>query len=104
MRVVIAGGTGFLGRALADSLKSDGHDVSVPPRGSTAMVDGAGAVVNLSGESIAGRRSSAAQKQRILHSRVHATRGLVDAILAAKKAPSVFVSGSLSATTVRSAT
>jgi uncharacterized protein (TIGR01777 family) len=94
MKVVIAGGTGFLGRALAARLESDGHDVVVPARGSTRDVDGADAVVNLSGESIAGKRWSAAQKQRILDSRIQITRGLVDAILAARKRPAVFVSGS----------
>jgi uncharacterized protein (TIGR01777 family) len=94
MRVVIAGGTGFLGHALAASLNADGHDVVVPPRGSTSAVDGADAVVNLSGESIAGKRWTAAQKQKSLESRIQITRGLVDAMLAAKKPPAVFVSGS----------
>ena len=48
-----------------------------------AEIDGADAVVNLAGESIAAKRWSAAQKQRILDSRVHATRSLVEAIAAA---------------------
>lgn len=114
MRIVIAGGTGFLGRALADSLARDGHAIVVlsrsasraesarsvawTPDGSTgpwsSEIDGADAVVNLAGESIAGKRWSAGQKRRILDSRVLATRSLVAAINQSAKPPAVLVSGS----------
>jgi uncharacterized protein (TIGR01777 family) len=116
MKVVIAGGTGFLGRPLAAALVHDGHEVVVLTRGEArapqtgaravawdpdgsrgswaAQIDGAGAVVNLAGEPIAGKRWSAAQKQRIHDSRVNATRALVAAISAAAAPPPVFVSGS----------
>jgi hypothetical protein len=111
MKVVIAGGTGFLGRPLADRLAAAGHDIIVltrqpsrprfvnwTPNGEagpwSTEVDGAGAVVNLAGESIAARRWSAAHKHRVLESRVAATRSLVAAIARAINPPSVFVSGS----------
>jgi uncharacterized protein (TIGR01777 family) len=120
MRIVIAGGTGFLGRPLAAALATDGHDLVVLTRASTnpapvpraagprtvpwdptgdpgpwaAEIDGAGAVVNLAGEPIAGKRWTATQKQRILDSRVHATHNLAAAIRAAATPPPVFISGS----------
>ena len=59
-----------------------------------ADVDGADAVVNLAGESIAGRRWSAAHKQPILGSRLNATRSLATAIAGASRPPMVLVSGS----------
>ena len=117
MKVILAGGTGFLGRPLAAALASGGHDIVILTRGAPSTfapprarfvtwtpnggtgpwageIEGAGAVVNLAGESIAARRWSEAQKWRILDSRVRATRSLVEAIRAASAPPSVFVSGS----------
>src|SRR5260221_9144279 len=96
MKILIAGGTGFLGRPLAAALAADGHDVVARGRAgvSAADVNGAGAIVNLAGEPIAGKRWTAAQKQRILDSRVLATRSLVTAIQGASAPPPVFVSGS----------
>jgi hypothetical protein len=116
MRVVITGGRGFLGRLLADALTSDGDEVVALTRGSpagrnggpravtwtpdgsvgpwAATLDGAAAVVNLAGESIAGRRWTAAHKDRIRHSRLLATRSVVAAINGAAAPPPVLVSGS----------
>jgi len=115
MKVVIAGGTGFLGRALTDALLADGHEVTILSRGAvpvppgavrvhwdtahagapwTGAIDAADVVVNLAGESIAAHRWSAAQKRRIEDSRVEATRRLASAIQESRTPPSVFVSAS----------
>ncbi len=132
MKIVIAGGSGFLGRPLTAACARDGHDIVVLTRGSNsslqvgstsspqtdragapmartrtvawnpngqlgpwaAEIDGADAVVNLAGESIAGRRWTPAQKARILESRVQATRSLAAAIRASAAPPPVFISGS----------
>ena len=115
MKIVIAGGTGFLGRPLTAALAREGHELVVLTRGSAppatgaravawdpdsgsgpwaAEIDAAGAVVNLAGESIAGKRWTGAQKQRILDSRVLATRSLVAALSGAASPPPVFISGS----------
>jgi len=114
VKIVIAGGTGFLGRPLTKRLVAEGHDVAILSRNPVAEgpsraiawspdgsaggwakeIDGADAVVNLAGESIAGRRWSAAHKREILDSRILATRSLAAAVACASRPPSVFVSGS----------
>ena len=116
MKIVIAGGTGFLGTALADALVADSHEIVVLTRATGARaaprqrrvrwtptgdagewageIDGASVVVNLAGEPIAGRRWSPPQKERILDSRVKATRSLAAAIRAAALPPVLLVSQS----------
>ena len=124
MKFVIAGGTGFLGNALAWTWAEEGHDVrvltrSLPPGQSkhepgtgkpgissvgwapdgkagpaVGDVDGAAAVVNLAGESIAGSRWTAARKQALRDSRIQSTRSLVAAIAAAGTPPPVLISAS----------
>lgn len=113
MTIVTAGGSGFLGTALGDALRADGHTVvnltrkAVPggprevrwtPDGTAgdwaAAIDGADAVVNLAGEGIADARWSDARKRALRDSRLLATRSLVAAIERAARPPSVLVSGS----------
>jgi uncharacterized protein (TIGR01777 family) len=111
MNVVVAGGTGFLGQALVTRLRAEGHRVQVLTRHATGgsqlvwnpdggvgswsqAIDGADAVVNLAGESIAGRRWNASHKTAIRQSRLLATRSLVTAVEAARVRPAVLVSGS----------
>lgn len=113
MRVVIAGGTGFLGRALGASLNADGHQVTVlsrrarsgprasvawTPDGATgawaAVLESADAVVNLAGEGIADARWTAARKQALVDSRLKATASLAAAISQAASPPRAFLSGS----------
>lgn len=112
MRIVIAGGTGFLGSALVAALRHDGHDAVVltrrrdtgaggvtwtPDGGAgpwASALEGADAVVNLSGESIAGRRWSDARKRALLESRLGPTRSLVTAIERASRPPRVLLQGS----------
>ena len=106
MKVVIAGGTGFLGNPLAWAWAEESHDVRVLTRSLPAgqaqhesgtgkpgitrigwnpdghagdlarELDGATALVNLAGESIAGGRWNAARKQALRDSRILATRSL----------------------------
>lgn len=112
MKVVVTGGTGFLGGALVAALRADGHVVVVltrrPARSSGELqwtpsatrepwvgaFEGAGAVVNLAGEPIAEGRWTAARKQRILASRVEATRAVVAALRETGARGAALLSGS----------
>jgi uncharacterized protein (TIGR01777 family) len=120
MRVVITGGSGLIGRAVAAPLAAEGHDVVVLSRdparvrglpagvravqwdGRTAagwetLLEGGSAVINLAGEAIAAGRWTEERKRRIRASRVDAGRAVVDAVrLAAeeRRAPAVVVQAS----------
>lgn len=117
MKVVIAGGSGFLGRILTERLTRSNHSVVVLSRNPETVrnaftkaeveswdaaslgtwakrIDGADAVVNLTGESIAGKRWSRMQKDLISDSRVSSTRAIVGAIQGAKERPHVLVNAS----------
>ena len=102
MTLLIAGGSGFLGTALARALRAGGHRASVltrrPQRDGDILwttrpndttwrhaVDRADAVINLAGESIAGRRWTDDRKRAIRGSRIEATVALVSAITAAAR-------------------
>lgn len=115
MRVVVAGGTGFIGSKLWESLLAKGHDVVLLTRDASrsrdhihpkvrvvswapgaaweSWVDGAGAIVNLAGETLAQRWTETA-KSRILSSRLEATEKLCAAIQKAVLKPSVLVNAS----------
>ena len=122
MRIVVAGGTGFLGSPLTGAWAEEGHDIrvltrSIPsgesrhesgtgvpgitqvgwtPDGRAGrwaeVLTGADAVINLAGASVAEKRWTPQRKAEIRDSRLLATRSLVAAIGAAGAPPGVFVS------------
>ncbi len=106
MRVAITGASGFVGRALSERLRHEGHEpVAVRRDGSGELqwstqegfdppdaLSGYDAVVHLAGENIAGGRWNDARKKAILDSRVQGTRAVVEAIKAATPRPGVLVS------------
>ena len=118
MRVVITGGTGLIGRALARDLGGSGHDVviltrdpdragSLPPGARAARWDGRTAqgwvslldtadtaIVHLAGDSIAQGRWTAEKKRRIRDSRVVSGQAVLDAIREAPVKPRVLIQGS----------
>jgi len=119
LRIVISGGTGFVGTALVNVLLERGDDVIVLTRGKaksatsekggtlehrpwtpekagdwSTVVDGADAVVHLAGKGVMDERWSDEHKAAVRSSRVISTDLLARAMADAKKKPGVFVSSS----------
>jgi len=118
MRIVVAGGSGMIGRRLTAAWLESGDEITIltrnpariagtlPPgvtvrRWNPPVVDGelaealrgADAVINLAGASIGGRPWTPGRKRAILHSRLDATNSIVAAIgrLPAPDRPKVLV-------------
>lgn len=114
---VIAGGTGVVGRHLAAAARAEGHEVALlsrspgpgqvvwdptgAARGPGPAVDalaraleGVDVLVNLAGASIGDGRLNAAHRERVLGSRVTATRALVAGHRACARPPGVLLSAS----------
>jgi uncharacterized protein (TIGR01777 family) len=116
MKLVITGATGLIGSALVDRLWNQFHSLVLlsrrPPTeigvakkewfawtpGASGewekTIDGADGVINLAGEPIAGKRWSAAQKQKLRLSRIGSTRSLVSAIAKAQNKPKFLLNAS----------
>jgi uncharacterized protein (TIGR01777 family) len=113
MKVLIAGGSGFLGHALTKSLLQDGHKIYILTRGAPAMdgtqvvqwdakttggwgglVNDMDVVVNLAGKSLSAWPWTAAVKRDFHDSRILPGLALAQAILQADSRPGIFVQAS----------
>ncbi len=115
MKIVACGITGLVGRPLAKALSQKydlvclrrklssggaatlGREVLWDPSRPgewTKELEGAYAVINLSGEPIAGKRWTQNQKNQLRDSRVQTTKTIVDAIIQAKARPKVLLNAS----------
>jgi uncharacterized protein (TIGR01777 family) len=115
LKIVIAGGSGFVGQALSDFFLKNGDDVVILTRqpkstspqskltyiewlneGSNPapLLDGADIYINLAGESINSGRWNEKRKQRILQSRLKATNELLHIIKNLKDKPQVLINAS----------
>jgi uncharacterized protein (TIGR01777 family) len=93
MQVAVAGSSGLIGTQLAAALRNRGDEMVALPRLGTRpwAVEGADAVVNLAGASVAGKRWTPEYKKEIEDSRVLSTRAAVEAIASAQRKPRVLV-------------
>jgi uncharacterized protein (TIGR01777 family) len=106
MRIVLAGGSGFLGQAWRDHLARQGHDVVRlvrrqplssdesrwdPYRGRVdrSVIEGADVVANLAGAPIAHWPWTAAYKDTLRDSRVLTTRTLAEAVSTSVRKPTL---------------
>ncbi len=115
MRVVITGGTGFIGRKLSKALVAKGYQVfaltrstrtsdipgvrnvvwdGVSSYGWEEFAEGAAAIVNLAGDNIASGRWNKAKKNSILSSRLNAGKAVTESVTAAKVRPKVVIQAS----------
>ncbi|MBR9869583.1 MAG: TIGR01777 family protein [Gammaproteobacteria bacterium] len=112
-KILITGGTGFIGRELCKQLLKAGHTLTVLSRQKPATVKsicgkvepvsdlnylkshpGFDAVFNLAGEGIADKRWTAERKATLLDSRVALTLALIDVVRSWEELPQVLISGS----------
>jgi uncharacterized protein len=113
MNLLVTGSHGLVGRALVESLRSDGHHVAPLVRSEArpgeirwhpetgeldrAALEAVGtpdALVHLAGENIAGGRWTPERKRRIRESRTHVTRQLTRTLLTLEQRPRVFACAS----------
>src|SRR6266545_4043044 len=113
MKIVIAGGSGFLGAPLARRLMARGDDVAVLSRDPskvnagrgvrwdgitpgpwTAEIDAADVVINLAGENVGAGRWTEARKRRLINSRVEATNAIVAALTSAPRKKRTLINAS----------
>jgi uncharacterized protein (TIGR01777 family) len=93
MKIVVAGGTGFIGEPLVRRLLARGNDVAVLTRNPEKVRAGrplswekageassADVVINLAGENVGGGRWTEGRKKRFIEIRVDATSALVEAV------------------------
>ena len=113
MKILITGGTGFIGQTLCPTLHAVGHTLTILSRSPEKVAslfgdqvtplnslqaltdsDHFDAIINLAGAPIFGGRWTPQRKQILQHSRIDITQALVEFIARSQSKPEVFLSGS----------
>ena len=103
-KIVIAGGTGFVGKFLAEKFKGLGYEVNIISRGRGHIdwdnipgiiksLEHSAMLINLAGKSVDCRYNKK-NRQEIYDSRIETTRILGEAILKCKNPPELWVNSS----------
>ena len=112
MHILLTGGTGLIGSALRESLRSQGHQFTVLSRTPARVRDCAAVgslsdvptseridvIVNLAGAAIS-KRWSKAYKRQLLASRIDTTKAVVDLVARLEHKPKLLISARLLAIT-----
>ena len=113
-KILITGGTGFIGSYLCSELLKQGHFISIITRSPekyseeqsknlqyigwddylSEAIDEADVVINLVGESLFGKRWTHSVKKSIYNSRIESTKELVKAMVESDSKPELFISAS----------
>lgn len=112
MKFLLTGGTGFIGKHLADKLNSSGHMLTIVTRSKKEntnktnyisweeqeklkeAINQADIVINLAGESVAKKRWSKEQKDLLRQSRIVTTQLIVNAINSSPNKPKKLINAS----------
>ncbi len=117
MRVLVTGGTGFIGKPLISHLQALGHETWVLTRDlakakrtfpsstkaflygqqgtiPSEALENVEAIVHLAGENVGEGRWTKKRKEKIFNSRINSTRALVSAIARLLVPPKIFISAS----------
>lgn len=113
-KILITGGTGFVGKNVVNMLLKDGHYVTIVTRSPekyterqaknrsyvgwnddlVEIISQQDVVINLVGENLFGQRWTEEVKKNIYNSRIENTRKLVEAMIASDTRPELFISAS----------
>ncbi|OGQ27531.1 MAG: TIGR01777 family protein [Deltaproteobacteria bacterium RIFCSPLOWO2_02_FULL_50_16] len=118
MKIILSGGSGFIGKALVEHFKKGGHQIVLLTRNPSSLhplagngihievwdgrqrgpwaqhVNGADIIINLAGERLVSQRWTEKQKYKILRSRIEATQALVEAVEHSSTKPTLFINAS----------